>query len=169
MPEYPLRNPETPFMLRIVDFNWEVGGSTVLEIRSDGPVRYTFYRGRSEPVPPERRAEIHSATWRVTRWHQTQLAIERDDIEALRELLVLNFLALDPRYSDDAIADGAQTTLELTVGERVQRVECANSYPEPVRSVLAFVRQRVLAPQQRALNAASEISVDQAREAGAVP
>lgn len=164
----PLRDAQTPFTFRVIDFNWEVRGSTVLEIASDGSAHYTFYRGREEPVPAARRAEVGSATWIVTHWHRVELAIDAATVDELRRRLVADFRPLAPRYIDERVEDGAQTRYELDVAGNVQTVECVNEYPQPIRDLSTFLEERIFAPHRSAIDAAPEISLEEARQAGAL-
>jgi hypothetical protein len=156
-PDDPLRDPAVPFRFRVIDFNWEVQGSEVTDIRSDGTSQYTFYAGRTEP-----------GAGTTIYWRQADLAVAPDDLATLRRLLVEDFRPLERSYVDETIADGAQTDYEVTVAGQTQRVHCGNEYPIGIRRIGRFLGERIRAPNQAAIDAAPEITEEQARAAGAL-
>lgn len=113
------------FAVRVHDFDWELGGSTVYAIDGAGSM-----------VHVQPRADGGSTRWLRTRGRvsDAQLVALRASIEAS------GFTRLGLVYREPNLADGAITTFSLTSGGRQMRVYCQNRYPRAARALLARMR-----------------------------
>lgn len=158
------------FRLEIDDYNWEVGGSKITRISSDGTVEYVFYRGEREPASAELKAKYPGTEYvNVPRWYVARFTLDAQELSGLVRLLEEGDLfSLDSRYVDEGVEDGAHTRFELTAGDRSKAIECSNEYPAPLRDLLDHVDRTLIPAHAETLSQAEKLDDAKAKELGAV-
>lgn len=120
-------------------------GFDIIRVGADGGCEYTFLDS-TDGLP-------------VQDWKRATFRTDSSTVADLRRLVRdVNFFRLKKSYSSGA-ADGTQWFVKVDASGWRKGVWCDNYFPTEVRRLSAFVRERLLGPNQPALRTAARVDL----------
>lgn len=130
------------FELARRDFNWEIGGSELIEITAKGGARSVYVRSELErwPIdPPDARGRTEQEVL-VPHWFEARWTPSPDQLRELQTLIDdERILALEDRYVDDDVSDGWSRTYTLRALGRTKEITCTNDAPGSLEDLDALL------------------------------
>ena len=146
--KYDIKIYHETFLITLAEGNG-ADGYDYLKITSFGSCEYVYaVRSRSTTNP-----SVNTVTWK-----RATFVVDLSIIDGLRKCLdETNFLSLDKVYRA-RVQDGTQRIVIIEGSGKTKIVSCSNSFPKPVLRLFEFMKEAILNPNRKTIQAGMDVS-----------